>query len=153
MKVPRTFKFPGLLSYWCSLPWASQLVLVVKSPSAETWVGSLVWEDPLKEGMVTHSRILAWRIPWTEEPGGWQSMGSQRVRHNWSACTFSPIIFSIPERSKGPFNKALLEDYYMWDVVSALKKLPSGWEDRCVGTSIWKMMWQQWFGGGNEQVL
>ena len=45
----------------------------------ETWVQSLGWEDPLEEGMVTHSSILAWRIPWTEEPGGIQSMGSQRV--------------------------------------------------------------------------
>ena len=47
-------------------------------------VQSLGWEDPLEEGMATHSRILAWRIPWTEEPGGLQSMGSQRVRHDCS---------------------------------------------------------------------
>ena len=51
----------------------------------ETQVQSLSWEDPLEEGMATHSSILAWRIPWTEEPGGLQSMGSQRVRHDWSA--------------------------------------------------------------------
>ena len=43
---------------------------------------SLGWEDPLEEGMVTHSSVLAWRIPWTEEPGGLQSMGSQTVRHD-----------------------------------------------------------------------
>ena len=43
----------------------------------ETWDQSSVWEDPLEEGMATHSNILAWRIPWTEEPGGQQSMGSQ----------------------------------------------------------------------------
>ena len=49
----------------------------------ETWVWSLGWEDPLEEGMATHSSTLAWRIPWTEEPGGLQSTGSQRVRHNW----------------------------------------------------------------------
>ena len=48
----------------------------------ETWVQSLGWEDPLEEGMATHSSILAWRIPWTEEPGGLQSMGSQRVRYD-----------------------------------------------------------------------
>ena len=42
----------------------------------------LGWEDPLEEGMVTHSSVLAWRIPWTEEPGGLQSMGSQRVGHD-----------------------------------------------------------------------
>ena len=46
------------------------------------WVLSLGQEDPLKEGMATHSSILAWRIPWTEEPGELQSMGSQRVRHD-----------------------------------------------------------------------
>ena len=44
----------------------------------ETWVRSLGWEDPLEEGMATHYNILAWRIPWTEEPGGLQSIGSQR---------------------------------------------------------------------------
>ena len=55
---------------------------MVKNPSAmwETWVQSLGWEDPLEEGMATHSSILAWRIPWTEEPRRIQSMGSQRVR-------------------------------------------------------------------------
>ena len=45
----------------------------------ETQVQSLGWGDPLEEGTATHSSILAWRIPWTEEPGGLQSMGSQRV--------------------------------------------------------------------------
>ena len=48
----------------------------------ETQVQSLGWEDPLEEGRTTHSSVLAWRIPWTEEPGGLQSMGSQRVRHD-----------------------------------------------------------------------
>ena len=45
----------------------------------ETWVRSLGWEGPLEEEMATHSNILAWKIPWTEEPGGLQSVGSQRV--------------------------------------------------------------------------
>ena len=45
----------------------------------ETWVRSLSWEDPLEEKMATHSSMLAWRIPWTEEPGGLQSMGLPRV--------------------------------------------------------------------------
>ena len=48
----------------------------------ETWVQSLDGEDPLEEGMATLSRIVAWRIPWTEEPGRLQSMGSQRVGHD-----------------------------------------------------------------------
>ena len=47
-----------------------------------TQVRSLGWEDPLGKGMATHSSILAWRIPWTEEPGGLQSMGSQRIGHD-----------------------------------------------------------------------
>ena len=48
----------------------------------ETWVQSLSQEDPLEKEMATHTSILAWEIPWTEEPGGQQSMGSQRVGHN-----------------------------------------------------------------------
>ena len=48
----------------------------------ETWVQPLGQEDPLAKEMATHSSVLAWRIPWTEEPGGLQSMGSQRVRHD-----------------------------------------------------------------------
>ena len=58
--------------------------MVVENPPAmqETWVQSLGWDDPLEKGMATHSSILAWRIPWTEEPGRLQSMGSQRVGHD-----------------------------------------------------------------------
>ena len=48
----------------------------------ETWVRSLGWEDPLEKEMATHSSILAWRIPWTEEHGRLQSTGSQRVGHD-----------------------------------------------------------------------
>ena len=49
----------------------------------ETQVQSLGWEDSLEEGMATHSSIVAWEIPWTEEPGGLHFTGSQRVRHDW----------------------------------------------------------------------
>ena len=67
--------------------WASQVALVVKNPHANAGdirdTGSILgWEDPLKEGMATHSSILAWGVPWTEEPGGLQSIGLQRVGHN-----------------------------------------------------------------------
>ena len=48
----------------------------------DTWFRSLVWEDPLEKEMATHSSILAWKIPWTEEPGVLQSKGSQRVGHD-----------------------------------------------------------------------
>ena len=54
------------------------------------WVRSLGREDPLEKERATHSSILAWRIPWMEEPGGLQSMGSQRVGHNW-ATSLSPL--------------------------------------------------------------
>ena len=47
------------------------------------------WEDPLEKGMATHSSILAWKIPWTEQPGELQPMGPQRVRHNWVTNTFT----------------------------------------------------------------
>ena len=50
----------------------------------EMQVQSLGQEDPLEKEMATHSSILAWKIPWTEDPDGLQSMGSQRVRHNWA---------------------------------------------------------------------
>ena len=67
--------------------WASQVALVVKNLPAmqetqEMQFQSPGQEDPLEEGMATHSSILAWRLSWTEEPGGLQSMGSQRVRHD-----------------------------------------------------------------------
>ena len=57
---------------------------MVKSldPVWETQAQSLGPEDPLEKGMATHSSIFAWKIPWTEEPGGLQSLGSQRVKHN-----------------------------------------------------------------------
>ena len=63
--------------------WASLVAQLVKNPPAkrETWVRSLGWEDPL-EGTATHSSILAWLIPWTEEFGKLQTMGSQRLKHD-----------------------------------------------------------------------
>ena len=99
--LPYPFSFsPGLLS-WSSFPrWgmicffncslqmkikASLVAQTVKNLPAvqETWVWSLGQEDPLEEEMATCSSILAWRIPWTEEPAGLQSMGLQRVRQDW----------------------------------------------------------------------
>ena len=64
--------------------WASLVAQLVKNLPAvqKTWVPSLGRENPLEEYMATHSSILAWRIPWTEEPDQLQSMGSQRIRHN-----------------------------------------------------------------------
>ena len=63
----------------------------------ETWVPSLGQEDPLEKGMATHSSILAWRIPWTEGPGGLQSMGSKRVGHYCvsNSFTFNTVLGTI----------------------------------------------------------
>ena len=75
------------LSNWTELNWAFfPGGSSVKEPAAnagDIWVQSLGWEDLLEEGMATHSSILTWRIPWTEEPGRLQSMGLQRAAHNW----------------------------------------------------------------------
>ena len=72
------------IGYSLQYSWASLVAPMVKKLPAvwETWVRSLGWEDPLEEGMATHSSILAWRIPWTEEPGRLQSIGSQIVGHD-----------------------------------------------------------------------
>ena len=90
---PGKFTFTVLVSVFCEsgeqldympLAWASLVAQMVKNLPAtwETWVRSLGWEDPLEKEMASHSSILAWRIPWTEEPGRLQSMESQRVGHN-----------------------------------------------------------------------
>ena len=73
-----------VIGYPLQYSWASLVAQLVKNPPAmwETWLQSLGWEDSLEEGKITHSNILAWRILWTKESGGLQSMGSQRIGHN-----------------------------------------------------------------------
>ena len=63
----------------------------------ETWAWSLGWEDPLEKGMATHSSVLAWKIPWTEEPGGIQSTGSQRDKYNWTTKPFTVTLSMLWE--------------------------------------------------------
>ena len=63
----------------------------------EIWVWFLGWEDPLEKGMAIYSSILAWKIPWKEEPGGLQSMESQRAGHYWATDTFT-----FPGRNEKP---------------------------------------------------
>ena len=93
---------------------ASLAAQVVKAVPAmqETEVQALDQDDLLKEGMVTHSSILAWRIPWTEEPGGLQSKGLQRAGHDWSDLAhmqFSSLglkIFDLRD-THGPWSTQL----------------------------------------------
>ena len=89
--------------FGCCIPWRRDRLPIAlflgvpggsdskESPAVqETWVQSLGWEDPLEKGMATHSSILAWRIPWTEEPGRLQSMGSQK----WVTFTHSSLLLT-----------------------------------------------------------
>ena len=83
--IPGSGRSPGEgIGYPLQYSWASWVAQTVKNLPAvrETWVGSLGWDDPLEEDMATHSSILAWKIPWMEEPGRPQSMGLQRVGHD-----------------------------------------------------------------------
>ena len=100
MIAQQTTQFKFLLR----IIWASLVAQLVKNLSAmwETWVWSLGPEDPLKQELATHSSILAWRIPWTKEPGGLQSMGLQRVGHDYIQDYITTIYsawgqFLLPE--------------------------------------------------------
>ena len=75
----------------------------------ETQAWSLDWEDSLEEGMATHSGILVWRIPWTEEPGRLQPIGSQRVRHEWSDLTCKRNISNNKRHEQLSILKKLLK--------------------------------------------
>ena len=74
----------------------------------ESWVWPLGREDPLEKEMATHSSILAWRIPWAEEPGGLQSMGLQRVGHDWATSLFTFLQNFKPLLLKSVFNESIV---------------------------------------------
>ena len=98
----RSFQFSSF--YFCNAMLLSQdfpVAQMVKNLSVmqKTQVRSLGWEDPLEREMAIHSGILAWRIPWTEEPGGLQPMGLQRVGHKWATnTTITTCYYPIEER-------------------------------------------------------
>ena len=114
-------------------PRASQVALVVKNPSAnagdgrDTGLIPALWKDLLEEGTTAHSSILVWRIPWTEEPGGLQSIGLHSVGHDWSnlAC-------------KHPFSWKFALNLLDWPVASSLSCSPLGLR------SSWS--WSCWVG-------
>jgi len=66
------------------------------STTWETWVPSLSWEDPLEKETAIHCSTIAWKTPWTEEPGRLQSMGSQRVGHDWATSLYFPLTMVLP---------------------------------------------------------
>ena len=121
--IPRSGSSPGEgIGYPLQYSWASLVAQMVKILPAvqETWFRSLDWEDPLEEGMAMHFSILAPQSPWTEKPGGLESMGLQRVRHDWTTkhSTAQPVyregqiktirsmLFSAKERYRLPWKKS-----------------------------------------------
>ena len=100
--IPDLGRSPGEEMSTHSSIWDFLVAQMVKSLPAmrETWVWSLGWEDPLEKEMATCSSTLAWKIPWTEEPGGLQSTGSQRIGRDWSYFTFM-LIIGLPRRHYG----------------------------------------------------
>ena len=96
----------------------------------ETWVRFLGQEDPLEKEMATHSSTLAWRIPWTEELGGLQSMGSQRVGHDWATslthslivCVFINLLCDWFSETVG--NNEMAE-YRLWNLIDLGLNSPS----------------------------
>ena len=86
------------LSIYIIITWASLVAQTVKRlpTMRETRVWSLGWEDLLEKAMATHSSTLAWKIPWTKEPGRLQSTGSQRIGHNWATLLLHFIITAKP---------------------------------------------------------
>ena len=91
-----TFIFPHILLYLCFTSLVAQMVKCLPAMQ-ETQVRSLGWEGPLEKEMATHSRTLARKIPWMKEPGRLQSMGSQRVRHDWvTSLHFTSLLLNIP---------------------------------------------------------
>ena len=74
---------------------AHKIQSIAQTVKRETWVPSLGREDPLEKAMATHSSTLAWKIPWMEEPGRLQSMGLQRVGHDWVTSLTEPLIGKV----------------------------------------------------------
>ena len=134
---------------------ASLVAQMVKNLPAiqETWVRFLGWEDPLEKGMATHSSILTWRNPWTEEPGGLQSMELQRVRHNWATNThihtpgsaslqrlhFQQRQDSCQQLQQPTFSDLMLSFFSTFGISP---KPNCRWLERGYMTTLWTVQWR-----------
>ena len=127
------------MSTHSSILWAFLVAQTVKNlpVTQETQVWFLGREDTLEKGMATHSSILAWRIPWSEELGRLQSVGSQRVGHGWEANTFTWLCFFTSKLSWGCLNN------FPFEWVSPLDMMSCG----CHITGLWMIL------TGNEIVV
>ena len=115
-------KLEVMYGLWYSSPVAQRVKCL---PAVwETWVLSLGWEDPLEKEMAPHSSILAWKILWTEKPGGLQSMGSQRVEHDWAASLWSVVAPQVMLVVKNP--PANAGDVRDAGLISGLRRCPGG---------------------------
>ena len=129
-------------------PMASLLAQMVNILSAtqETWTWILGWEDTLEEEMATHSSILAWRIPWTEEPGGLQSMRLQRVRHDWDTNTHMLVERSLTYKHLHLiFSNFLAGDVsffenYRWEILVNMSSRVSFTEARFKPSFLWLLL-------------
>ena len=129
----------------------------------ETWFRSLGWEDPLEKGTAAHSSILAWRIPWTEEPDGLQSVGPRRVRHNWATFTFTFLWLRFGTSTPGgegsipgqgtKISQALR---WCWVRLKAEEGRDRGWDAWMASPTQWTRTWansRRWWGTGKPGVL
>ena len=115
-----------------SLPpkvWTSLVVQSVKNLPAvqKTWVQSLGWDNPLGKEMANHFNIVAWKIPWTEEPGGLQSMGLQRVRHDWATEQQQPTWLQGRNASAA-------------EALPLYREQSPETQEGCVGPHFWEML-------------
>ena len=147
------FMFFPLTDFWalwgqesCVSQSASLVAQMVKNLPAmwETRVQSLGWEDPLEEGMATHSSILTWRIPWKEEPGGLQSMGSQTVKQNratrHSTCADVSVQLASDVLGEESWSRSVVSDS------DALPSEPPGKSQGCSWSTILNSL-IPWFPG------
>ena len=111
-----------------ALPWWLKMVKNLPAMQ-ETWVWSLGLEDPLEKGVATHFSILAWRISGTEEPGELQSIGLERVRHEWATNTSSALLHEFPAVTSlitlisQFYSKCYFQKYFIAGVIFFYKKL------------------------------
>ena len=103
----------------------------------EIWVWSLGWKDPLEKGMGTHSSILSWRVPWTEEPGELRPVGSQRIGHNWATNTHNAFIVCPVFRSQSDIS------HYTWgeEKLDLERKLTFLQQAAVSSKELWNLVW------------
>ena len=136
--------FPSLVCSKVRLSIGAFLVaqMVKNLPAGqETQVQSLGWEDPLEKEMATHSRILAWRVPWTEDLGGLHSMGLQSVRHDWATNTHS-LGYLLQLFAQSPQLKPTVESMFCGSFKPLFTEIPSASWNLNLITYCWFILYK-----------